>query len=164
MIDYVKRNEIFSAFKHGPSNSEIARLADCSRTTVVGLRKLYDATLDDKENPEALQDLILTKPTYKPREKVYHVLSDEMRKLIDEELEKNAKKTALGQRKQLKKVQDIHNDLCKAGYQVSYSTVTKYVRDRKAELDSAARECFIKQKYVPGQRLEYDWGEVKIFI
>ena len=164
MIDCVKRNEIFSAFKHGLSNSEIARLADCSRTTVVGLRKLYDATLDDKENPEALQDLILTKPTYKPREKVYHVLSDEMRKLIDEELEKNAKKTALGQRKQLKKVQDIHNDLCKAGYQVSYSTVTKYVRDRKAELDSAARECFIKQKYVPGQRLEYDWGEVKIFI
>ncbi|MBQ0087486.1 MAG: ATP-binding protein [Bacteroidales bacterium] len=36
------------------------------------------------------------------------------------------------------------------------------MRDRKAELDSAARECFIKQKYVPGQRLEYDWGEVKI--
>ena len=69
MIDCVKRNEIFSAFKHGLSNSEIARLADCSRTTVVGLRKLYDATLDDKENPEALQDLILTKPTYKPREK-----------------------------------------------------------------------------------------------
>lgn len=88
--------------------------------------------------------LILTKPTYKPREKVYHVLTDEMRTLIDEELEKNDKKTALGQRKQLKKVQDIHNDLCKAGYQVSYSTVTKYVRDRKAELDSAARECFIK--------------------
>ncbi|MBQ0087485.1 MAG: hypothetical protein KBS72_07375 [Bacteroidales bacterium] len=83
---------------------------------MAGLRKLYDATLDDKENPEALQDLILTKPTYKPREKVYHVLSDEMRKLIDEELEKNAKKTALGQRKQLKKVQDIHNNLCKAGY------------------------------------------------
>ena len=97
MIDCVKRNEIFSAFRHGLSNSEIARLADCSRTTVVGLRKLYDATLDDKENPEALQDLILTKPTYKPREKVYHVLSDEMRKFIDEELEKNAKKTALGQ-------------------------------------------------------------------
>ena len=89
MIDCVKRNEIFSAFKHGLSNSEIARLADCSRTTVVGLRKLYDATLDDKENPEALQDLILTKPTYKPREKVYHVLSDEMRKLetLQRELE-----------------------------------------------------------------------------
>lgn len=33
-------------------------------------------------------------------------------------------------------LQDIHNNLCKAGYQVSYSTVTKYVRDRKAELET----------------------------
>ena len=92
MIDCVKRNEIFSAFKHGLSNSEIARLTDCSRTTVVGLRKLYDATLDDKDNPEALQDLILTKPNYKHREKVYHVLIDEIRTIINEELEKNARK------------------------------------------------------------------------
>ena len=50
MIDYVKRNDIFGDFRRNLSNSEIARKRGISRTTVVGLRKLYNATVNDKDN------------------------------------------------------------------------------------------------------------------
>ena len=55
MIDYVKRNDIFGDFRRNLSNSEIARIRGVSRTTVVGLRKLYNATVADKEHPEAVK-------------------------------------------------------------------------------------------------------------
>lgn len=68
MINYVERNDIFCDFRRGLSNSEIARSHNCSRTTVIGLRKLYNTNVADKEHPEALEDLLQNKPKYKNRE------------------------------------------------------------------------------------------------
>lgn len=90
MIDYVKRNDIFGDFRRNLSNSEIARIRGVSRTTVVGLRKLYNATVADKEHPEAYEDLLQAKPKYKDRVVDSPVLTAEIKALIDKELEQNA--------------------------------------------------------------------------
>ena len=43
MIDYMQRNDIFGDFRRKLSNSQIARDRKLSRTTVVKLRKQYEA-------------------------------------------------------------------------------------------------------------------------
>ena len=103
MIDYVKRNDIFGDFRRNLSNSEIARKRGISRTTVVGLRKLYNATVNDKDNPEAYAELLRTEPKYKDREVDCPVLTDEIKSLIDQELINNATKVAMGMKKQQRK-------------------------------------------------------------
>lgn len=91
-------------------------------------------------------------------------LTDEIKALIDQDLANNAVKVATGLRKQQKKATDIHACLRKAGYDISYRTVARYVTDKKNGKFASVKDCFIKQKYVPGERMEFDWGEVKIYI
>ena len=164
MIDYMTRNDIFSDFRRGLSNSAIAQAHKCSRTTVVGLRKLYNAKAADTGNPEALEELLQSTPKYKDREIDAPVLTDEIKRLIDADLSANAVKAATGLRKQQKKGTDIHADLCRAGYSVSYRSVVRYIKSKKGQAEASVFDCFIKQKYVPGERMEFDWGEVKIYI
>lgn len=164
MIDYMHRNDIFGDFQRNLSNSEIARNRGVSRTTVVGLRKLYNATKANTDNPEALAELLRSIPKYKDREVDSPVLTDEIKAFIDKELENNAIKVASGMRKQQKKATDIHTALLKAGYDVSYRSVARYIREKKTGKLATVKDCYIKQKYVPGERMEFDWGEVKIYI
>ena len=164
MIDYMKRNDIFGDFRRNLSNSEIARKHSVSRTTVVGLRKLYNVTKANQGNPEALAELLQSVPKYKERDAVSPVLTDEIKAIIDKELEHNAVKVATGLKKQQKKATDIHEALCKDGYCVAYRTVARYVKAQKSGNKASVHDCFIKQKYIPGERMEYDWGEVKIYI
>lgn len=164
MINYVKRNDIFSDFRRGLRNSEIARNHNCSRTTIVGLRKLYSSTVADKEHPEALEELLQSTPKYKGRKVDNPVLTDEIKRIIDADLNANAVKAATGLKKQQKKATDIHVDLCRAGYSVSYRTVVRYIKAKKSKAEASVFDCFIKQKYVPGERMEFDWGEVRIYI
>lgn len=164
MIDYVKRNDIFSDFRRGLSNSEVARSRNVSRTTVVGLRKLYNATVADKEHPEAIEELLRSKPQYKERNADCPVLTDKIKQIIDKDLHDNAVKVATGLKKQQKKATYIHNDLVKAGFDISYRTVVRYIQSKKAETEASVYDCFIKQKYIPGERMEFDWGVVKIYI
>lgn len=164
MIDYVKRNDIFGDFRRNLSNSEIARIRGISRTTVVGLRKLYNATMADKGHPEAYEDLLQAKPRYKDREVDSPVLAAEIKALIDKELEQNAVKLAACLKKQQKRATDIHDALLRQGYEASYRTVVRYIHNKTAQISASVQDCFIKQKYVLGELMEFDWGEVKIYI
>ena len=164
MIDYMQRNDIFGDFRRNLSNSQIARDRNVSRTTVVGLRKLYNAMKADTDNPEALAELLQSVPKYKDREVDSPVLTDEIKAFIDKALDDNAVKAATGLKKQQQKATDIHTGLLKAGYNISYRTVVRYISGKKKGGLASAKDCYIKQKYVPGERMEFDWGEVRIYI
>lgn len=164
MIDYMQRNDIFGDFRRKLSNSQIARDRNLSRTTVVKLRKQYEAAEANTDNPEALAELLQSEPKYKDRVVDSPVLTDEIKALIDKAISDNAVKVATGLKKQQKKATDIHADLCRAGYAISYRTVVRYIKDKRTGQPTSALDCFIKQKYVPGERMEFDWGEVRIYI
>ena len=164
MIDYMQRNDIFGDFRRNLSNSAIAKNHNLSRTTVIKLRKLYNAAKANTDNPEALAELLQSEPKYKDRVVDSPVLTDEIKELIDKALSDNAVKVATGLKKQQKKATDIHADLCRSGYSVSYRTVVRYIKSKKSGQPTSALDCYIKQKYVPGERMEFDWGEVRIYI
>lgn len=46
------------------------------------------------------------------------------------------------------------------GFDISYPSIVSYVREKRKKIN----ECFIKQQYDLGDRLEYDFGEVKLYI
>ena len=56
--------------------------------------------------------------------------------------------------------QDIHRVLIEKGFNISYSSVCKYIQRRKAEKSNKPKDVFVKQYYEPGQECEFDWGEV----
>ena len=46
------------------------------------------------------------------------------------------------------------------GFDISLSTISNKIREKRKK----PKECFIKQQYDYGDRLEYDFGEVKLEI
>ena len=80
-----------------------------------------------------------------------------MKKILETEKEKEK---ILGTNKQaLTKIQ-IHELLNKQGFNASYSTVAQEIN----RIKQSGKECFIRQEYNFGDRLEYDFGEVKLVI
>lgn len=66
----------------------------------------------------------------------------------------------LGTNKQALTKQQIYELLKKQGFPLSYSTVVLEMK----RIKSSGNECFIRQDYDFGDRLEYDFGEVKLVI
>ena len=66
--------------------------------------------------------------------------------------------------KQCLKRQDIHRALLEKGFNISYSSVCKYIQRRKMEKARKPKDVFVKQYYEPGEECEFDWGEVKLRI
>ena len=64
----------------------------------------------------------------------------------------------LGTNKQALTKQQIYELLKKQGFPLSYSTVVLEMK----RIKSSENECFIRQDYDFGDRLEYDFGEVKL--
>ncbi|WP_427339238.1 hypothetical protein [Caloranaerobacter sp. DY30410] len=58
----------------------------------------------------------------------------------------------------MKKI-DIYEYLIEKGYDIGYTTVCNYIRE-KGEI----KKAFIRQEYILGETLEFDWGEVKLNI
>ena len=104
------------------------------------------------------------RPKYPTRKTSRWRLTDAVCAEIEYWLQENAKRRQSGMRKQCLKRQDIHRVLIEKGYTISYSSVCKYIQNRKYEKSKTPKDVFIKQCYDPGQECEFDWGEVKLRI
>ncbi|WP_427340428.1 hypothetical protein [Caloranaerobacter sp. DY30410] len=58
----------------------------------------------------------------------------------------------------MKKI-DIYEYLIEKGYDIGYTTVCNYIREK-----GEVKEAFIRQEYRLRETLEFDWGEVKLNI
>lgn len=166
MINLMNRNEIFSMFKREMNNSEVSRVSGMCRKTIIKLRKVYDvAAQSSKTKNEAIEDLLTTRPKYDAAGRLKRKLTKEMTDIIDKDLLDNTFKMHVGLRKQLKLVTDMHRDVRKAGHSICYETVADYVREKRTHgTKILAKDGYIKQWYIPGEILEFDWGEVHLFI
>ena len=82
-----------------------------------------------------------------------------MIKRIQFYLDENKTKRLTGLSKQQKKKKDIYEVLVSEGFNVSYTTVSRTIN----KIEQKAQEAYIKQQYVPGDVVEFDWGSVKIY-
>lgn len=141
----------------------IARKLEIDRKTVSKVVHAYeDAIATDPEG--GLNRVLREEPRYKPRDYTPRVLLKPVTDEIDKWLKENDKRRSSGMRKQCLKRQDIHRQLIEKGFDVSYSSVCKYIARRKAERGGKSKDVFIKIHREPGQECEFDWGEVKLRI
>ncbi|OCW93338.1 hypothetical protein A9168_11640 [Macellibacteroides sp. HH-ZS] len=161
---YTKQEIIIDSFRQGKSQRTIARDLQINRKTVKKYILEHEALLQSVCSKEAAQSIALSdKPAYNmtvPRQKVK--LTTDVQEIIDEQLLKNKVKLEEGLRKQMMKKKDIHEELFRQGFDVSYSTVCNYIRFK--ENSQTSKEAYIRQAYLAGDVCEFDWGEIKLLI
>ena len=111
-----------------------------------------------------LSDLLTIQPRYDSSSRKPRKLTLEIRNEIGLCLKKNTVKIAMGLRKQRMLKKDIHQYLLSKGYVISYATVCNYIKSIDGRNDRKKNEAFIRLSYEPGSIVEFDWGEVILFI
>lgn len=159
------KHTIIRLKQQGHSNRSIQKITGINRKTIARYWKEFTGQLDqlcnECGNVKEIQEAIVAPPRYdsstRSSRKYTEEIDQKVTELLNQEVRKNA---LLGSHKQnITKVQ-IHETLVNSGFDISYSTIAHRVSEK---LDKT-KECFIKQRYEYGDRLEYDFGEVKLII
>lgn len=152
----------------GLSNREISRQTGIDRKTVARYWEQYQKEISklssrDESEPElrAIQEQIVSERRYdssgrKPTKYTPQVdaLLD---KILAEEVEKDA---VLGKNKQHLTHEQIYKRVVAAGHDIGRTTLSSYIKKKRDK----HKEAFIRQEYELGERLEYDFGDVKLVI
>lgn len=165
MKTLVDKLQIIGLKENGFSNREIAKMVKCNRKTVA---KYWNSYLKQKallqlpdQDTKVLQEQITEPPKYNVENRKRIKFTAEIKAALNNILESESRKDKiLGTHKQgMTKVQ-IHQALVQMGFDISLSSISSEIN----RIRNATKECFIRQEYGYGDRLEYDFGEVKLVI
>ena len=167
MIDLMDKSGIIKLKEQGYSNRQLQKMLKINRKTIAKYWNEYQENIQklnntkDKKEISEIQQSITSEPKYDSASRVKRKATPEflnaLKKILDDEKEKTR---LLGTNKQaLTKIQ-IHEILKNQGFTASYSTLAAEIN----KIKSSGQECFIRQEYGYGDRLEYDFGEVKLVI
>lgn len=155
---------IIKLMNQGHSDRKIARDAGIDRKTVAKYRKQHQSLLERLQlgdDLRTIQEELTASPTYDTSRR-YPV---KYTKEIDEELDRilkseSGKNEVLGNHKQKLTNEAICEMIKAQGYDIGRSTICRHIKEKREN----AKEAFIRQEYELGDRLEYDFGEVKLEI
>lgn len=165
MKTMVERQSVIHMYRVcGFSKRYISRELHISRNTVNSILAEYESALSAYNSEESLSDLLTIQPKYDTSKRCYRKLTTEIRDEIGLCLKKNAAKVSMGLRKQCMLKKDIHSYLLYKGYDISYPSVCNYIRKMNSKRGNRGNEAFIRLYYEPGSLVEFDWGEVVLFI
>jgi transposase len=159
------KNTIIGLKRKGKSNRWIAREYPVNRKTVAKYwceYKKLTQELQSEVDSRKIQEQIVSPPKYDGSTRKQKKYTPEIDTAIDALLESEVEKAReLGDsHKQKLTNRQIHGLVVAQGFDIGLTSVTtrlKEKRDRKAE-------AFIRQEYDFGDRLEYDFGEVRLVI
>lgn len=151
--------------QEGHSNRKISKLMGINRKTVTKYWDEFNDQMSQLTKPEAdialIQEQIATASKYNTSSRVRRKYTEEIDQYLDLILqnEKN-KDSILGNHKQKLTNSQIYKKIKDAGFDIGLACISNHIKIKRDK----AKECFIKQEYDFGDRLEYDFGEVKIVI
>ena len=167
MKNLLDKAAIIKLKQEGLSNRGVARTLGIDKKTVnkywneykENIQKLNETT--NIVEISEIQENITSAPKYNSENRNRRKVTPEFLNALEKILEDEEKKVKiLGTNKQALTKQQIFELLKKQGFTLSYSTVVLEMR----RITSSGNECFIRQEYDFGDRLEYDFGEVKLVI
>jgi len=148
----------------GKSNREIGRETGYDRAKISETWRRYQSQVrelgEEGADIKKIQESMFEEPKYKTSERMRHKYTEEVEARLKEILEEEKKKTRRlgnGHKQKLTNVQ-IHEKLITEGFNISRPTINIEL----AKLRKKAKEVSVKQQYDYGDRLEYDFGEVKL--
>lgn len=165
MKKLVDKLRIITYKEEGKSNREVSRIMGIDRKTVSKYWNDYKRYKNEINKPKIdiqdIQEKIVEKPTYdssnRKRRKFTAEIEEKLNEILESEKEKDK---ILGSHKQQLTKVEIHEQIVSEGFDISLSTISNAIN----EIRRKSKECFIRQKYDLGDRLEYDFGEVKLEI
>lgn len=165
MKTLIDKYAIIKLKKEGYSNRKVASILYIDRKTVGRYWNEYLKQVSMLKNAgsdiNAIQEKICGSPKYNVSNRVCRKYTKEMDLLLDEILkeEENKLKIIGNKKQQLSQIQ-IHQIFIDKGFEISLSTIANKIREKRNKV----KECFIRQDYDFGDRLEYDFGEVSLEI
>jgi len=162
MISMAKKQRIIIGhFNDGKSARLLAKELGLNRRTVQKYINEHKSLLALEEPSVAFTgNGIVDPPRYRGSPRRKSALTEEVCLRLDAFLELNADHRKAGRRKQQMKSKDMLEALHEEGFSIGYTSVCRYVNTQRAK----GKEAFVRQSYVPGQSVEFDWGEVELVI
>ena len=162
------KSQVVSLKNQGFSNREVARRTGLNRETVSKYWNVYQQKraelTQEGTDPKQIQDELISKPKYsasgRKRRKYTDAIENRLKELLDSERRKDLK---LGSgHKQSMTNKQIHEILLDEGYDISRCTIN--IELAKIREENRKKQVFIRQQHDFGDRLEYDFGEVRLVI
>ena len=168
MVNFMEKAKIIEFHNRGLSNRKIAVVLGINRMTVNKyVRQYKDAHKAIRQNPgnveniRKFQEILASEPKYSSRKRTDRKYSKEIDSVLNRILEEEEiKRKTLGPNKQALTNKQIHELIVEEGYNISYSTISKKIKEKR----KPKKNVFVAQQYKPGERFEYDFGEVKLVI
>lgn len=155
-----KQLVLIEYYQHNTSQRQIAKKLKMSRNTV---KKYIEEDLAARQQDTRnlpITDNFVTPPAYKKRKGRTRTLTNTVKKRLRQMIKQNEQKRELNMHKQQLKIIDMHEKLLDEGFQISYTTVRNFVNSESQK----EKEVYIRQAPSAGREIEFDWGEVKLFI
>ena len=168
MVNIIDKHAIIKLNELGKSTREISRELKIHRTTVTRYLKRHFKlqeklkTATDRIEILNIQEKIVEPPKYNIGRRKPKKYNSDMDAEIDRILEFEDDKTKLlgSSHKQKLTVFQIHEIMTGNGFDIGKTTISIKVNEKR----NKKKEAFIRQHYEHGDRLEYDFGEVKLMI
>jgi len=170
MLTITKKHTIIELKLKGKNYREINRITGISRRIIVKYWRQYKEQqneLRDAVNSKddlkikQLQEEITSKDKYDSMKRKRRRFTKEVQTRLYEILENELKKKiVLEKNKQALTKKQIHEMLVNEGYLIGETTISNEINKYYKKYN----ECFIRQQYDYGDRLEYDFGEFKAMI
>ncbi|MFA6662436.1 MAG: IS21 family transposase [Bacilli bacterium] len=160
----MEKARIITLKREGVSAREISRRTGISRDTIAKYwREFNDLNNKLKESPELkeeVQDEMLSKPKSATRTRRRHKFTPELEKRLHSILEEEKRKDRIlgANHKQSLTNTQIRDKLVAEGFEISQPTINNAL----AEIRCRQKNVYIRQQYDFGDRLEYDFGEVRL--
>ena len=151
MIDLIKKQQIILRHVNNDSNCQIAKDLGIDKNTVIKYVNEYEEILkavieqEPGTDPNTLIATIVEKTAYNCKNRGPKASATEAQEVICKCLAENEEKRLTGRCKQQMRKTDIHGYLVKQGFDISYSTVKRLVR----EMEDIHKEAYIRQEHSP---------------
>lgn len=165
MITLMDKYTIIKLKQTGMSNRQVAKQLGVNRKTVNKYWNDYTLEMKQLDTSEtrlkAVQEKIVSKPQYDVSNRQTYKYSEEIDNALEHILESEKEKLrVLGINKQQLSNVQIHQELLSLGFDIGKTTISTKIKEKRARF----KECFIRQEYEYGDRLEFDFGEVKLVL
>ena len=167
VINIIDKHAIIKLWELGKPIRQIAVELDLHRKTVTSYLNKHKFLMhklektDDKDEITKLQEQIISPPKYDVKNRNKFKYTKEIDDRIDQILhQEEIKNSELGYNKQKLTILQIHEILVNEGYDISKTTVGLNIKKKRDRV----KEVFIKQEYEYGDRIEFDYGEIKLLI
>ena len=170
MLSYMDKFGIIQARLEGKSYRQISKELSIDRKTVKRYWEGYCQSRSDyfESDSDTLLDkdqLLLTmieSPKYDSSNRLKRKYTTDIDELVSSILKAETEKDKLlgSSHKQSLTNKGIHELVIEAGHDISYRSLCEYIREKRLK----TKEAYIRQNYPLGQRVEYDFGELKLQI